>query len=82
MQIVSTEDNVHGMSNPVDNLYEMPKSVFREMSNPVDNLYEMPKSVFREKRKKKKKKKKTSKCYLLKILHRVLSLKTIKRLTS
>ena len=49
MQIVSIEDNVHGMSNPVDNLYEMPKSVFREMSNPVDNLYEMPKSVFREK---------------------------------
>ena len=30
MQIVYTEDNLHGMSNPVDNLCEMPKSVFRE----------------------------------------------------
>ena len=30
MQIVPTEDNLHGMSNPVDNLYEMPKSVIRE----------------------------------------------------
>ena len=54
MQIVSTEDHLHGMSNPIDNLYEMQKSVIRE----------------------KWKKKKTSKCYLLKILHRVLNLKT------
>ena len=30
MQIVSTEDYLHGMSNPVDNLYEMQKSVIRE----------------------------------------------------
>ena len=30
MQIVSTEDHLHGMSNPVDNLYEMQKSVIRE----------------------------------------------------
>ena len=30
MQIVSTEDHLHGMSNPIDNLYEMQKSVIRE----------------------------------------------------
>ena len=30
MQIVFTEDNLHGMSNPADSLYEMPKYVFRE----------------------------------------------------
>ena len=30
MQLVSTDDHLHGMSNPVDNLYEMQKSVIRE----------------------------------------------------
>ena len=52
MQIVSTEDNLHGMSNPADSLYKMPKYVFRE----------------KWKKKKKKKRKATSKCFLLKIL--------------
>ena len=64
MQIVSTEDNLHGMSNPV-------KTICMKCQNLLSGKNE------KEKHKKNKTKKKTtSKYYLLKILHRVLSLKT------